>query len=277
MLPPPRLRLHAVGPGYHHGMNSTQRFSDRVADYVRYRPSYPPDLIPALVHAGALRTDSIVADIGSGTGLLARLFLTQGNRVWGIEPNPQMRAAGDHELRTFEGFSSRAGRAEATTLDDSSVDLVVAGQAFHWFDAALAKREFQRILRGPSQWVALVWNERRVDASPFLRGYEELLRNWSTDYTRVDHRQVTPAVIAVFFAPNRHLTVRMPNRQVFDYAGLQGRLLSSSYAPAAGHPSHAPMLAALRRLFDAHHVDGQVSFEYETVLYLGGLGRSQNL
>jgi SAM-dependent methyltransferase len=258
-------------------MKPTERFSSRVADYVRYRPSYPAELIPALRLAGALRPGSVVADMGSGTGLLTRLFLAEGYRVCGVEPNAEMRAAGELELRIFDGFTSVAGSAEGTTLADASMDLVVAGQAFHWFDRGRAKREFQRILRGGVQWVALAWNERLVDASAFLRGYEDLLRRWCPDYAQVDHRQITPEVIAGVFAPNSYQTVRLSNRQVFDHAGVRGRLLSSSYAPAAGHPGHGAMVEALGCLFDAHQVEGEVSFDYETVLYVGGLGNMERM
>jgi SAM-dependent methyltransferase len=251
-------------------MDPTQRFSDRVADYVRYRPSYPRPLLDVLTRAHALAPDSAVADIGSGTGLLTRLFLEQGHRVWGIEPNPEMRAAGEDQLREFPRFISVPAAAENTGLPPDSIDLVVAGQAFHWFDRARARVEFARILRG-SQPVALVWNERLVDASPFLRDYEQFLRDHATDYAKVDHRHMTPEVIAAFFAPAPVQRFTLPNRQVLDFPGLRGRVLSSSYIPAPGHPGHDDMLIALRALFDRHAREGNVTLEYVTLAYLGRL------
>lgn len=211
----------------------------------------------------------MVADVGSGTGLLTRLFLEHGSRVFGIEPNDAMRGAGERQLASFEGFTSVAGTAEATTLPDGSVDLVVAGQAFHWFDRERARTEFVRILRSP-RWVVLVWNER-LTGSPFLAGYERILQTYSPDYAAVDHRRINDEVISEFFRPNPFQLTVFPNRQLFDFPALRGRLLSSSYAPQEGHPAHEPMLAGLTSLFKRHAVGGQVAFDYETKIYVGNL------
>lgn len=248
----------------------TRRFSSRVADYVRYRPSYPAAMLEGVRAAGALHPGDLIADIGSGTGLLTRLFLEAGHRVIGVEPNADMRAAGEQELRGFAAFTSVAATAEATTLADASTDLVTAGQAFHWFDRAPAKGEFQRILK-PGGHAALVWNERRTDSSEFLVAYEKLLLQFSTDYTKVDHRQMTPEIIAEFFAPFPVTVLRYPNRQIFDLAGVRGRLLSSSYAPPPGHPKHPPMLDELARIFERYQKDGRVVFEYVTEVHVGRL------
>ena len=150
-------------------LRPTERFSDRVADYVRYRPGYPPELLECLQRNCGLRPQWVVADVGSGTGLLAKIFLENGNRVFGIEPNAAMRAAGEEFLRGLDQFTSQEGRAEATGLPARSVDLITAGQAFHWFDRRRARAEFERILK-PGGWVALVWNERRT-STPFLADY----------------------------------------------------------------------------------------------------------
>ena len=251
----------------------TRRFSNRVRDYVRYRPSYPDAVITGLRDANILRPGAVVADIGSGTGLLTRLFLDAGHPVFGIEPNTDMRLAGEEQLRAYERFASLAGTAEATTLPDHSVDVVAAGQAFHWFDRAKTKCEFQRILRTENGGgsVVLVWNERRVGTSGFLGAYEKLLQNFATDYAAVDHRQMTPEIIAEFYSPAEVTMRSMEHRQVFDYEGLEGRLLSSSYAPARGEPRSAEMLAELRRIFDVHQMDGRVVLEYDTQVYVGKL------
>jgi SAM-dependent methyltransferase len=252
-------------------MNPTGRFSNRVQDYVKYRPSYPAALVEHLRNTGALRAGSIVADVGSGTGLLTELFLKAGNQVIGVEPNAEMRAAGEEFLRAYPNFQSTSGQAEQTGLPPASVDLVAAGQAFHWFDRDRTKAEFRRILR-PGGHVALIWNERVVERSPFLQAYEDLLHRYSEDYKDVDHRRrITDDVINAFFAPQPATFAMFPNNQVFDLAGLKGRLLSSSYAPPPGHPNHAPMLADLDQLFAAAQQNGKVDFEYETKLYLGTL------
>jgi SAM-dependent methyltransferase len=250
--------------------DSKQRFSSRVADYVRYRPGYPRTILDPLREECGLTRDSVVADVGSGTGLLAQLFLDDGNTVYGVEPNGAMRAAGEQFLQSYAKFHSVAASAEATTLQDARVDFVIAGQAFHWFDPQAARAEFARILR-PGGWVAVVWNERRVDTSALLRAYEELLRRYSTDYAQISAHYPEYQRMTEFFAPGelRHRT--FPNEQLFDFDGLRGRLLSSSYSPPAAHPNHQPMLAELRRIFDAHHQNGRVRIEYTTHLYYGRL------
>jgi SAM-dependent methyltransferase len=244
----------------------TERFSSRVEDYLRYRPSYPAEVIAFLERECGLAAQSRVADIGSGTGLLSELFLRFGCRVDGVEPNPEMRAAGERLLAGWPRFHSVAGRAEATTLPDGSADLVSAGQAFHWFDSGAARSEFQRILT-PNGWVVLVWNERLVSEG-FLADYEALLHRYSPDYAQVDHRRVDDAAIARFFAGAPWRSAVFPNRQHFDWQGLRGRVLSSSYVPL----DCEPLLEALARLFERYQQAGQVSFLYETKLYAGRLG-----
>jgi SAM-dependent methyltransferase len=248
----------------------TLRFSSRVENYIKYRPHYPQALIATLRAECQLTSASPVADIGSGTGLLTELFLQNGNQVFGVEPNREMRAAGERLLRNYPGFQSVAGRAEATTLADQSVDFVVAGQAFHWFDRQKARREFLRILK-PTGWVMLVWNERETRATPFLMAYEQLLERYALDYARVNHKQVDQAAVADFYGVPGFKVKTFDHWQVFDYAGVQGRLLSSSYAPEAGHPNYEPMLAELAKIFQAHQVNGRVGFGYTTRMYYGQL------
>lgn len=249
---------------------STERFSDRVADYVRYRPGYPPATLDLLRREIGLSAASVVADVGSGTGISAALFLAAGAEVYAVEPNDAMRAAAESLLAGQAKLHSVPGTAEATTLPDASVDVVAAAQAFHWFDRERARAEFARILR-PAGHVVLLWNSRHVDATPFLRAYEALLKRFATDYEAVNHQNVDASAVARFYAPGSCVRAVLPNSQTFDFTGLRGRLLSSSYAPAAGDPRHEPMLAELRRLFDDHAVEGTVRFDYDTEIYYGGL------
>jgi ubiquinone/menaquinone biosynthesis C-methylase UbiE len=250
--------------------DSKERFSSRVADYVRYRPGYPPAILDALRDECGLAPGSIIADVGSGTGLLARLFLENGNVVYGVEPNAEMRSAGEDYLRSYPKFHSVAASAEATALPDSSIDFVVVGQAFHWFDPQTTRKEFARILRSQGR-VAVVWNERRMETSAFLRAYEQLLRKFSTDYAHVSAKYPEDQRMADFFAPGEFHQRAFPNEQLFDFEGVRGRLLSSSYSPPQDHPNHAPMLAELRRVFDVHNQHGRVRIEYITHLYYGRL------
>ncbi|HXI84949.1 MAG TPA: class I SAM-dependent methyltransferase [Verrucomicrobiae bacterium] len=253
-------------------INPTLRFSNRVENYVKYRPGYPIGLVETFTKECGLTAGSVVADIGSGTGILSELFLKNGNPVFGVEPNREMREAGSRLLGKYAVFRSINGMAEATTLADSSVDFVTAGQAFHWFDRERARKEFARILK-PNGWVALIWNERLTDTCPFLRAYEDLLQKYGTDYATVDHRNVDADAITAFFAPQPFTLREFENRQVFDYDGVEGRLLSSSYTPESSHPNYQPMLEALRALFDKYQINGNVSFDYATRLYFGRLIR----
>ncbi|MGD0514808.1 MAG: class I SAM-dependent methyltransferase [Terriglobales bacterium] len=249
--------------------NATQRFSSRVDNYVRYRPGYPGEVLDLLKKKCSLTADSVIADIASGTGIFTRVLLDNGNRVFGVEPNAEMRRAGEEFLRSDPGFTSVAGTAEATTLPDHAVNIVTAAQAAHWFDREKARREFIRILK-PGGWCVLLWNERRTDSTPFLREYEQLLLTYGTDYQEIRHERTT-AEIADFFSPSPFESSALETRQEVDYGGLEGRLLSSSYTPTTDDASYKPMLQELRRIFDAHQVNGQVSLDYNTLVYYGQL------
>lgn len=250
-------------------LDPTQRFSTRVKDYVLYRPGYPLEVLELLKNECGLNTESVVADIASGTGIFTRMLLEDGNRVFGVEPNDDMRKAGESFLSSYPKFTSVAGTAEATTLPDHSADFVTAAQAAHWFDRERARKEFVRILR-PSGWTVLIWNERKTETTPFLRAYEKLLLDFGTDYEDVRHERTTDAIDEFFASSPFHKRV-FALSQAFDLDGLRGRLLSSSYSPAAGHPKHEPMLRELRRIFDAHQENGRVSFDYDTRVYYGRL------
>jgi len=249
--------------------NATSRFSDRVENYVRYRPGYPAEVLETLKDECGLSPTHVIADIASGTGIWTRMLLENGNAVYGVEPNADMRQAGERLLAGFPKFTSVAGKAEETSLPDHSVDFVTAAQAAHWFDRERARREFSRILK-PGGWLVLLWNEREVDTTAFLREYEELLLTYGIDYAEVRHERTTDAVNE-FFDPVPYSERTFPMRQEFDYAGLEGRLLSSSYAPGPDHPKHTPMLRELRRIFERHEASGRVLFRYKTRVYCGQL------
>jgi SAM-dependent methyltransferase len=197
------------------------------------------------------------------------MFLKNGNPVFGIEPNAAMRHIAETELSGFERFISIDGKAEATTLGPASVEFVTAGQAFHWFDRESAKLEFARILKRDG-WVVLIWNERRLDSTPFLRDYESLLLRYGTDYNQVRHENVA-GEIEHFFAPEPFQLKNLENAQHFDFASLRGRTRSASYTPEPGSPNFEPLFRSLEEIFNAHETDGMVTFEYETRIYYGHL------
>lgn len=247
-----------------------QRFSSRVENYVKYRPSYPKEILTMLEQECGLTTDSVIADIGSGTGFSAKLFLDHGNQVYGIEPNLEMRTAGEAYLARYPKFVSVDARSEATSLSDHSLDFVVCGQSFHWFDRLKTQVEFTRILK-PDGWVVILWNDRITDSTPLLRAYEDALRKYSTDYSVVNHRRIEYGMLAEFFGGDHFQVRHFENIQEFDYTGFIGRVLSSSYVPEPGHPNYEPLMTMLQAAFDEHNQDGKVYFEYDTQVFFGKL------
>lgn len=255
------------------GSDPTRRFSDRVGYYVRSRPGYPTVLVDRLEQATGLAVgpDCTIADVGSGTGLSSGMFLARGATVFAVEPNAEMRRAAESAWGGDPNFRSLDGRSEATTLPPTSVDLVVAGQAFHWFDRPATRREFANIARPPG-WVALFWNTRRAHGSAFSQGYERLIAEFGTDYRSVRHENIDAAELAEFYGNGNFTTMKFDNRQTVDADGFRARLLSSSYLPGDGHPRREAMLAAADRLFTDHQSSGHVEIEYDTELYVGTLG-----
>jgi SAM-dependent methyltransferase len=254
-------------------LDSTKRFSSRVAYYVRARPAYPPALLRFFQDDLALSPSHAVADVGAGTGLLTDLFIRNGNVTYAVEPNDDMRAAADAALSQCPNYRSTRGTAEATTLSDASVQFVTAGQAFHWFDPVATRKEFARILESDG-YVALVWNERREDASAFTVEYEQLVNKYHGDPAAMTNRRqllATDAAIAAFFAPNSFGARSFDNPQIMDRARLIDRLTSASYMPLPPDPRYAQMLAAANALFDRHQVAGHVVMPHDTRVYFGRL------
>jgi SAM-dependent methyltransferase len=251
-------------------LEPTGRFSSRVEDYVRWRPGYPAELLPLLRAHCQLTRDSVAADIGSGTGLFTRLLLENGNLVYAVEPNAEMRRAAERALAGFARFRSVAAPAEATGLPAHSIDLISAAQAAHWFDIPRVKSEFRRIVK-PGGRLALIWNSRRADSTAFLRDYEALLERRGTDYREISASQGDEARVREIFAPAGFERHTLDHAQQFDCDGLIGRTLSSSYTPQPGHPGYEPMIGELREMFARHQQGGRVRFDYDTRVYLGRL------
>lgn len=246
---------------------NTERFSNRVENYVKYRPGYPKEVLELFRDEMNLQKSSVIADIGSGTGISAKLFLENGNEVFGIEPNEAMREASKIFLQNFSKFHPVNGTAENTGLKDNSLDFIIAAQAFHWFDKAKTRTEFRRILREKG-FAALIWNERQLDSNDFLREYERFVLEFGTDYKDVRHEKVTKEIIEDFFQTEFREKF-FQNSQVFDFEGLKGRLLSSSYIPPEGHPRFAEMIKELKSLFTEYQKNDTIEIQYDTKVYFG--------
>lgn len=248
-------------------MDNKQRFTSRVNDYIKFRPSYPEAIIPTLQLEIGLIPDDIVADIGSGTGISAQLFLDHDNLVYGVEPNEAMRKSAENELKQYENFRSINGSAETTTLPDNSVDLIVCAQAFHWFDRAKTKTEFQRIANAGAH-LCLIWNDRK-ESEKFQQDYERIIQQYSIDYNQVTHRNISQEIIQDFFAPHKFKKFTFHYEQRFDFEGLIGRITSSSYMPNESDENFPQLRKSIVDLFNAHKQNEMVTFAYNTFLYIG--------
>jgi ubiquinone/menaquinone biosynthesis C-methylase UbiE len=245
------------------------RFSRVAENYLRYRPRYPRQLVDWLKAECGLLPTQIVADIGSGTGLMTLLFLENGNRVYGVEPNPEMRAGAEEFLRAYPLFTSVAATAEATTLADHSVEMITAGQAFQWFKHDLARQEFLRILL-PQGWVVLVWNAPRNDSSPFAAAFEQFWHQY-VDPRSFGRERQRPDYITQFFGEDHLKEKTLDNHQVCDFEALKGRVLSASTSPQVDDPRYPMMLDDLAAIFNQYQKDGTVTIDYDTLVVYGQL------
>jgi len=245
--------------------NSVERFSNRVENYVRYRPDYPREIVSFLASAIGLTRSDLIADIGSGTGISSKLFLENGNLVFGIEPNAAMRNAAENFLRDFPNFISIDGTAESTNLQEHSVDVVIAAQAFHWFDLEKTPKELRRILK-PNGNLVLIWNERRLDSTDFLRKYEELICRFANDYEIVRHDRTDIQSLEAMFK-KKLLQKTFENYQLLDFQGLKGRMLSASYMPDENSPRFDEMISDLEVLFAKHQENGRIRILYDTNVF----------
>jgi len=248
--------------------NPTGRFSNRVENYIRYRPTYPKELISVLKKEQLISEDSVIADIGSGTGIFTKLLLKAGCTVYAIEPNDEMREAAEKILGWYPNFISINGQAEATTLGRRSVDLIAAAQAFHWFNAKETKREFKRILK-PTGNLVLVYNTRQIERTPFMKGYDQLLKKYCPEYEGIAQQYINFQQAKDFFGTEEVSHFVCNNFQIFNFDGLKGRLLSSSYTPKEDQVGYQLLLYGLERLIEMHQVNGQVLFTFETELFYG--------
>ena len=252
-------------------MEPKKRFSARADNYSKFRPSYPENIISFLQSEEVLNKDSIIADIGSGTGILSELFLKNGNLVYGIEPNIDMRGIAEINLKNYQNFHSIDGSAECTNMEENSINIITVGQAFHWFDQVKTRKEFKKILK-PEGYVVIIWNNRKRSGSKFLEQYEDLLLTYGTDYKKISNLGIDfEQFYEIGKHSERYKREIFENYQYLDYTGLKGRLLSTSYAPLDDHPKYNNMITDLEQIFNKNNQNGLVRFDYETEVYYGRL------
>lgn len=246
--------------------DSKKRFSNRAENYKKYRPHYPGEIINFLTEAHILKKDSIIADIGSGTGLLSELFLKNGNLVYCVEPNEKMRSAAEETLAKLPNFRSINGSAESTGLPDNQVNIITAAQAFHWFDIDESRTEFLRILKDDG-YVILIWNVRRNNANDFMKSYEDLMNKYGRH--KISHGDTSR--IESLFSSGKFQTKILQYSQSLDFKSLKGRVLSSSYIPTEKDPIFNTMIDELKNLFDKFQENGLIEILYDTQVYYGEL------
>jgi SAM-dependent methyltransferase len=247
------------------------RFTGLAGLYARCRPDYPAATLDLIQSRCGLTPDSLLVDVGCGTGISSRLFAARSVPVVGIEPNDDMRARAEAEPGPAGQPAPRyqRGTAEVTGLPDSCADAVLAAQAFHWFRPDDALREFWRILK-PAGWTVLMWNERD-ESDPFTAAYGDVLRT-APETARIEGNRARAgeALLAspLFQAGER---IAFGHTQVLDEEGLLGRAFSASYAPR--QPAAAERFAAsMREVFRRFERDGRAALRYETSLYLARRG-----
>jgi SAM-dependent methyltransferase len=250
--------------------DSKKRFTNTVDNYIKYRPHYPKSVLDVLTKHCNFTQNSIVADIGAGTGIFSKLLAENGNPVFGVEPNDAMREASEDYLKDYSNFHAINGSSEKTTLDNHSIDIITAAQSFHWFDRDVAKKEFQRILK-PGGYVVLLWNLRQEDASPFMRAYENLLEIYGINYHEVAADNFDLTMIKDFYAPCDFSFEMVKNPIKMDLEGARGRLDSTSYVPKPGDKKYEAMIKDFNAMFEAHQENKLVEFIYETKIYHGHL------
>ena len=254
-------------------MKTTERFSLKADDYERYRPHYPLSIIQYLKDKINLNSDWVIADIGSGTGISTKLFIENNNTVYAIEPNEAMRQKAEQLFEGNHKFISINATAESTSLKNNSIDMIIAGQAFHWFDRDKTKKEFERIAKR-NAWLMLFWNVRDMNEG-FAADYEMLLLAYGKDYKEVKRSNVMKKeIMDDFFHPCNYETVEFENNQLMDYQLVEGRLLSASYIPSKQEANYNLMLEDLRSLFNKHANNGKLLLKNTTQIYLGKINCS---
>jgi len=252
-------------------LRPTERFSSRVEAYRRFRSRYPREIIPLLEERCALTRESVIADIGAGTGMLSELFLENGNRVYGVEPNADMRAVCEELVPRHPLLTCVDGAAEETHLPDRSADFVAIGRALHWFDQARCRPEFIRILR-PGGWVVLASQGPHTRSEPVVRDFQTILKEHGLDYAQMRHRYDLDNLARRLYAGGEFHEAEFASAEEMTYEELEGFMLSLSVTPQPGHPGFPAMQQALREYFARHESGGKIRIPMTCKIHFGHLG-----
>lgn len=249
-------------------MKPTDKFSGKADVYSKSRPSYPNEYIDYLFSANSLNETSKVADIGSGTGILSRQLLKRGLNVITVEPNDDMRRKAEQDLNEFEHFISIKASAEETTLPDKNLDLVIAAQAFHWFDQEKFKCECKRILKKDAK-VALVWNSRD-SSNPLIIENAEIFKKYCPSFYGFSGGiGEDEEIFTRFYREGKYEYKRFPNDITLDFNGFLGRNLSASYSLKPEDKDYQLFMEAITDLFEKYNNGGKIVMPNYTRSYLG--------
>ncbi len=249
--------------------DSKQRFSNRVTDYVSARPSYPKSLLDLLSAKIGFDSSWTVLDVGAGTGISSKLFLDNGNAVVAAEPNDAMRTAAEQWLANYPKYRSINSPAESIPLEDHSLNLIIAAQAFHWFDPVQFAKECRRLLNDRGS-VAIIWNTFEHDSTPAAVEYHGILRSYSLDFEKIVNKWRQSDLLAqTWFTQESYSYSELRNDQTYDFDQMIARVASSSYMPSRDHPRFESMVDAYRKFHAEFASDGRVTLPCVCKVYLG--------
>jgi len=252
-------------------LKPTERFSGRVEAYRRYRSGYSREIVPLLGERCGLTRDSIVADIGAGTGMLGELFLENGNRVFAVEPNAEMRAACEQLVERYPLLTCIDGTAEETRLADHSIDFIAVGRALHWFDQDKCRPEFARILR-EGGWVVLASQGPHARTERVVRDFQTILKEHGIDFARLRHRYDIESAARRLFAGGEFQEAEFYSTEEMTHEDLEGFVLSLSVTPQPDHPGFPAMRRALQEYFARYQSGGKLRMPVTCKIHFGRLG-----
>jgi len=248
-------------------MDHHSKFSSKAEIYAKYRWDYDPKAIASLCQIAGINHNSVVADIGSGTGMLTAHFVNNVSKIYAIEPNAEMRAIALKNLAQYPAFVSIDALADSTTLPDNSVDLIVVGRAIHWFNAETTKPEFLRILK-PNGWLATcrVTHEdlELLEALKILRKTES---GWNVAQDK--SKILENNDLESYYFNNNYQTIKQHSVIQEDWQQFLGRMLSHSPAPNSNNPLFPKFEAAAKKIFQSYSKAGILEIKIATEIKLG--------